>query len=190
MGTGPFNEEWIMTSELETSWLVQLEGKSLLGVRPEYNEHDRVPAVVVSFTDNTKFKVSVKDGVFFEGCLINILRKAQPVYDVVLLVDKEDTYLEVRAETFPMFTLMAQNKRLPEGEFPFHLEKLEGEWKPAAKLKQYDRINFQGQVLEVKQVLHTNQGIELVAYNGAKRMVVPTFAPTTLVEVVHHAGTV
>ena len=178
-----------MTSELETAWLSEFEGKSLLGVRPEYNENDRVPGVMVSFTDNTRYLIQVKGGVFFEGCLINILRKAQPVYDVALVVDKEDTYLEVRAETFPMFVLMAQNKRIPEGEFPFVLTKQDVEWRRADQMKKDEQFVFQGVAIKIKSVYsdHGGERVGFVAYNGDKRMVTPTFANETMLEVVRHA---
>lgn len=109
---------------LEQRWLDMFKGKTLKSVRTKYTDESRIPAVVVSFIDDSAFEISVLDGVYFEGCLINILRKAHEVDEVMVVVDENETYIEVRAKTFPMFILLAQNMQIPAGDFPFEVKEL------------------------------------------------------------------
>lgn len=109
-----------LASTREACWLSQFEGKHLQSIRPI--RHDTpVPSIGVSFTDGTEYLVEIKQGVYFEACLINTLRRAQPVYDVIIERTNHDTVVEVRAQTFPMFELRAVNRTLPVGNFPFRL---------------------------------------------------------------------
>ena len=105
----------------ENTWLSQLQGKTIKGVRPTH-DGGPVPQVNLMFTDGTAFLLSVKPGVFFEGCLINTLRKAQPIHNVVISTRGNDTKIDIRSKTFPLMHLRAVNKELGPGEFPFLLE--------------------------------------------------------------------
>jgi hypothetical protein len=81
-----------------------------------------VPDVNLLFTDDTALTISVKPGVYFEGCLINTLRKAQPIVDVFMTTAGTGSYtVEVRSRTFPLLVLEAVNKDNPTDEFPFML---------------------------------------------------------------------
>lgn len=104
-------------------WLPLFEGKTIRGVRPT---HDRgpVPDVNLLFTDDSAYTISVKPGVYFEGCLINTLRKAQPVTNVLVVSDVlAGAYtVELRSRTFPLLQLLAVNKEIPYEEFPFEIE--------------------------------------------------------------------
>ena len=109
---------------IENSWLSELQGKVLRGVRPTH-ENGAVPQVNLMFTDGTTLVVSVLEGVYFEACLINTLRKAQAIHDVSITTRGRDTKIDIRSKTFPMIHLRAVNKELPAGEFPFVLTKKE-----------------------------------------------------------------
>lgn len=104
-------------------WLAELKGKTLRSIKTEHNRDDSVPSIVIEFTDDTSYTVTVKEGVYFEGCMINTLRKAQPITDLVFLKEGPDTLVEFVADTFPLFILLAVNKKIPVGDFPFWLEK-------------------------------------------------------------------
>lgn len=109
----------LQTPGLEADLVKSLVGKTIRGVRPT---HDRgpVPDVNVLFTDDTAITLSVKPGVYFEGCLINTLRKAQPITEVIVRADGGgDHSLEIRSRTFPLMLLLAVNKELALDECPF-----------------------------------------------------------------------
>lgn len=109
----------LQTAGIDTDLGDLLVGKTLRGVRPSH-DNGPVPDVNLLFTDGTAITLSVKPGVYFEACLINTLRKAQPVVDVILSHDGGgDHKLEVRARTFPLLTLLAVNKELALEECPF-----------------------------------------------------------------------
>lgn len=107
----------------QDDWLVEFKDKVVSALRSKHE--GPVPSVWIEFTDGSKYEVFVRAGVYFEGCMINTLRKAQPITDVLCVSDGADTYLEVAASTFPLFLLLAVNKKIPEGDFPFWLEKRE-----------------------------------------------------------------
>lgn len=109
--------------QTQEEWLAEFKDKTIRAVRSAHV--GPVPSVHVDFTDGSKYEVFVRAGVFFEGCMINTLRKAQPIHDVLVVTDGTDTYLEVSAPTFPLFILLAVNKQIPEGDFPFWLERRE-----------------------------------------------------------------
>jgi hypothetical protein len=111
--------------QIENDWLDELKGKTLLAIRAHHYDNTPVPTVGISFTDGSTYEVISKPGVFFEGCLINTLRKAQPIVDILVIIDRNDTMVEVAADTFPLFMLTAQNKHIPRGEFPFVLTRRE-----------------------------------------------------------------
>jgi predicted CopG family antitoxin len=102
----------------EKHWLSEFQGKTIRGVRPTH-EFGPVPQVNLMFTDGTAYLLSIKEGVYFEGCLINTLRRAQSVSDVVIKFYGKDISLEIRSKTFPMLELRAVAKELPAGELPF-----------------------------------------------------------------------
>jgi hypothetical protein len=105
----------------DTEWLAALEGKTIRGVRPTH-DNGPVPDVNLLFTDDTAFTLSVKPGVYFEGCLINTLRKAQPIMNVLVVTDGFGSWsVEIRSRTFPLMQLLAVNKDNPTDEFPFEL---------------------------------------------------------------------
>ena len=110
------------TSEfIDADWQAMLAGKTIRGVRPTH-DNGPVPDVNLLFTDDTSFTLSVKRGVYFEGCLINTLRKAQPVVSVLTVTDGFGNWsVEIRSRTFPLMQLLAVNKDNPADEFPFML---------------------------------------------------------------------
>ena len=110
------------TSEItEADWQSLLVGKTIRGVRPTH-DNGPVPDVNLLFTDDTSFTLSVKPGVYFEGCLINTLRKAQPIVNVLTVTDGFGSWsVEIRSRTFPLIQLLAVNKDNPTNEFPFML---------------------------------------------------------------------
>jgi len=114
-----------VNTQVEKDWLLDFEGKTIQSLKTRHEENNVVPYVTVEFTDGSKYQILVRDGAFFEGCMINTLRKAQPVVDVMAVVEGDDTIVEVAAGTFPLFMLMATNKRLDAGVFPFWLEQVE-----------------------------------------------------------------
>ncbi len=103
-------------------WNDALLGKTFRGVRPTHS-NGPVPEVVLLFTDGTQATISVLDEVYFEACLINTLRKAQPVAEVNISFTPETTdrayTIEVRSRTFPLLVLRAVNKGRPAEDFPF-----------------------------------------------------------------------
>lgn len=103
-------------------WGSALKGKTIRGIRPAH-DNGPVPVVNMLFTDDSAVTISVVDGVYFEGCLINTLRKAQPIEDVVIRGDETFGHYEiaVRARTFPLLELRAVNKDNRADEFPFVL---------------------------------------------------------------------
>lgn len=106
----------------QADWLALLQGKTIRGVRPTH-DNGPVPDVNLLFTDDTALTISVKPGVYFEGCLINTLRRAQPIVEVVLVGDAVTGIytLTIRSRTFRLLEMMAVNKDLPADEFPFML---------------------------------------------------------------------
>jgi hypothetical protein len=172
---------------IEEEWLRHFKGKTLLSVRPTYSEGSRIPSVTVTFTDASVFLISPREGIYFEGCLINVLRKARPIEKIECEVDPDDCYLEVRADTFPLFILLGQNKRMDDNRFPFNLEELEPatleKWRKAIDLKRGDWIIYEGNAIRVKYTYVRNTGVEIIAYDKRNRMVTPTFGPETLVEI-------
>ena len=115
-------DEIVLEIDAENAWIDKLKGKTLTYIRPHFE--DKTPRVVLHFNDETWYEVSTKPGVFFEGCLVNTLRKAQPIADVVCVRDNVDTYMEVSAGSFPLFILLAQNKQRPADDFPFELKEM------------------------------------------------------------------
>ena len=100
-------------------WLRQLHGKTIRGVRPTH-DNGPVPDVHVLFTDDTALTISVGEGVYFEGCLINTLRKSQPVFAVRGDTDGVGNFtLEIRSRTFPLLVCRARTD--DPDEFPFSL---------------------------------------------------------------------
>lgn len=107
------------SANIDAELATLLVGKTLRGVRPTH-DNGPVPDVNLLFTDDTGLTIKVKGGVYFEACLINTLRKAQPVTDIILLNEGGgDWKLELRARTFPLIKLLAVNKTLPLDECPF-----------------------------------------------------------------------
>lgn len=105
-----------------TDWLPTLYVKTLQAIRPSH-DNGSVPDVNLLFTDGSAFLLSVKPGVYFEGCLINTLRKAQPIANVLAVTGGDgDWCVEIRSLTFPLIMLLARNKDLPHDEFPFELK--------------------------------------------------------------------
>lgn len=105
--------------ELHDQLVTALVGKTIRGVRPTH-DNGPVPDVNVLFTDDTALTLSVKPGVYFEGCMINTLRKSQPITDVVVRADGgADHSLEIRSRTFPLLLLLGVNKELALDECPF-----------------------------------------------------------------------
>lgn len=107
-------------NDADDSWQI-LEGKVLRGVRPTH-DNGPVPEVVLLFEDGTTFTARVLPGVYFEGCLINTLRKAQPITKVTVDTVEARTIVTLRCRTFPLIQLMAVNKELEVGVFPFRLD--------------------------------------------------------------------
>lgn len=110
--------------EIEKDWLLDFEGKTIQSIKTGHEDDNVVPFVTVEFSDGSRYKILVRDGAFFEGCMINTLRRAQPIVEVMVVIEDDDTIVEVAAGTFPLFMLMATNKRLSRGTFPFWLEEL------------------------------------------------------------------
>ena len=105
----------------QNNWLSLLQGKTIRGVRPTH-DNGPVPDVNILFVDGTVATISVKDGVFFESCFVNTLRKSAPIVEAVFLSDGLGSHVvEVRARTFPLIRLGAVNKSIPSDEFPFIL---------------------------------------------------------------------
>jgi hypothetical protein len=117
--------EFVVSKQIEKDWFLDFEGKTIQSIKTKHEENNVVPYVTVEFTDGSQYEIYVRDGAFFEGCMINTLRKAQPVVDVMVVTEEDDTIVEVAAATFPLFMLMATNKRLESGVFPFWLEQVE-----------------------------------------------------------------
>lgn len=105
--------------EHEKLWLNELVGKTIRGVRPVHHDNDPVPTVNLMLTDGSAYSIAVADGVFFEACLINILRRAQRIHDVIITTKHNDTKVDVRSKSFPMLHLRVVNKG--EAEFPLTL---------------------------------------------------------------------
>lgn len=104
-------------------WSEALVGKTIRGVRPTH-DNGPVPDVTLLFTDGTTAIISVLDEVYFEACLINTLRKTQPVVAVNISDDQLDErgyVVEIRSRTFPLLVLRAVNKGRPPEDFPFRL---------------------------------------------------------------------
>lgn len=106
--------------EREKQWLSFLKGKTLLGLRPHRNQGP-VPCVHIQFTDGSTYTVSPVQGVYFEGCLINTLRKARPVTDVMIFQVSGETCIQVESESFTLFELYAQNKWCDSSIFPLEI---------------------------------------------------------------------
>lgn len=104
----------------ESIWMNELGGKTIVGIRP-VRETSPVPQVRMIFTDGSEYLVEPRAGVYFEGCLINTLRRAQPITEVVIERDEDETYVELRAKTFPLLEMRAVNRTLPRAHFPFLL---------------------------------------------------------------------
>lgn len=109
----------------EKSWLSEMEGKTITAVRP-VRPVGPVPTVNLAFADGSEYTVEPKRGVYFEGCLINTLRRAQPVETVDIHRDGRFTLITVEAGEFPLLMLSAENKSLDSKEFPFVLRRLIG----------------------------------------------------------------
>jgi len=103
-------------------WLVEFKGKTIRHMRTLHKDNSVVPSVEIEFIEGDKYEVLVREGAFFEGCMLNTLRKAQPVVDVTWDREGADVCIEVSAETFPLFILLATNKKAPLGTFPFWLQ--------------------------------------------------------------------
>lgn len=112
-----------LTAALDHSeqWNTAFVGKTIRGVRPTH-DNGPVPDVNILFTDDTAVTISVKPGVYFEGCLINTLRKAQPTTGVIVTPLGFGSYcIEVRSRTFPLLQLLATVKEGDLEDFPFVL---------------------------------------------------------------------
>lgn len=117
----------------ETSWLAEFSGKTLHAVRtrrhPKDAMKDSVPWVEVTFTDGSRYEIHIQNGLFFEGCLYNALRKAQPV-DRILFLDRGPRFIiEVKARSFPLFILRSYDEHRKQGPvrmdyMPFTLKKV------------------------------------------------------------------
>lgn len=110
-----------MHEDIEQEWVDQLVGKTVWGIRPHHDDGKDIPKVDLTFKDNARFTLAVKQGTYFEGCLINTLRRSTPVADVLVTSVDGDWMLEVSADNSPLFILTAVNKSLDDEVFPFVL---------------------------------------------------------------------
>lgn len=112
------------TAEKEAEWLALLRNQTIKSVRPQHRDMP-IPTVRVEFERGMVVVFEPKIGTYFEGCLINTLRKAQPLIDVEIVREMNTTYITLQAEHFPLVELIITNKTLPSAEFPFNLRVLE-----------------------------------------------------------------
>jgi hypothetical protein len=107
-----------MHENFERVWTNTFEGKTIKSIRPRHRDGG-APTVDLSFTDGSAFEIAILDGVYFEGCLINTLRRAQPVLSV--LVWRVDYHWTITFEsaTFPLIMLEASNRQRNSTDFPF-----------------------------------------------------------------------
>ncbi len=115
--------------------LEEFQGRTLYSLRPRRPDHtDGKPHVELQFRDGSQYEIHAKLGVFFEGALINTLRKAQPVAAINIedIDDEHDarkTYvnIEFACETFTLFALRARLDAIHKYEpdmFPFLVLKI------------------------------------------------------------------
>lgn len=112
------------TAEKEAEWLTLLRDETIKSVRPQHKDMP-IPTVKVEFESGLIVVFEPKIGTYFEGCLINTLRKAQPLVDVEIVREMNTTYITLHAEHFPLLELIIANKTLPSQDFPFNLRVLE-----------------------------------------------------------------
>ncbi len=101
------------------------EGKTIKNLRPNHDQ--RVPRIDVLLTNKKPLRISVLDGVFFEGALVNCLRRAGKCSNVMYAYGGNRSHVvELRAFTFPMLQLMAVNQGpdLKPTDFPFVVEEI------------------------------------------------------------------
>ncbi len=107
-----------MTAQFE-----DLKGKTIFRITPIHG--DGAPQVRIEFKDRTSYILSVQENVFFEGAMINHLRKAQPIVDVIeSYLGGRDHVVELRARTFPQLQLLARNMTDQPHRSPFELVQL------------------------------------------------------------------
>lgn len=102
----------------ETELLGLFGGLTLNRVQPEWNGSP-VPHVFLGFSGNRIIKVEVDDGVVFQACMINTLRRSQPVCDVVISKKEAHTFVQLWARDFPLVTFLGLNRGRPSKDFPF-----------------------------------------------------------------------
>jgi hypothetical protein len=109
--------------DIGRDWLRRFEHKNIQMIRP-FRDDSPVPEVLLKLTDGAEFIIGVHEGAYFEACLINTLRKRQPI-EAVFVSDNEhgDYYVEVRCATFPLFVLTGVHRETRQ--FPFTIKELE-----------------------------------------------------------------
>lgn len=105
-------------------WFPEFRGKTFKSVRPRSDNGVRVPIVDIHFESGEHFVLAVREGVYFESCMINTMRRAQPVTEVLIYRDNGTWNVEIETLEFPMLFISAQVRDDNFEEFPFKLEQL------------------------------------------------------------------
>jgi hypothetical protein len=105
--------------DIERRWQAELKGKELIGLKT-IHPAGPVPHVQVWLKGGGLYVIKPGENVYFQGCMINTLRKPQPIDLVQIAQEGRDFYVEVWSETFPLFSLIGV-QRGDIAEFPFAL---------------------------------------------------------------------
>ncbi len=104
----------------QTEWLSELKGLTLNNIRTKRDGDDPIPYVYLSFEGDFEYEIRVKKNTYFEGALVNSLRKVKTIDHIEMYEHNGYYIVEVCSRSFALFVLRA---KLNDGnaEFPFEL---------------------------------------------------------------------
>lgn len=108
-------------------WNEEFRGKTLEKITPQYKKNEFIPYVQLEFAGGFQYEIHGITDAYFNGCFINILRKAKPVQYVEVFWSSTDQFeVEVWAKHFMLFALSSTLKKPPfSEEHPLRLFRLE-----------------------------------------------------------------
>lgn len=105
-------------------WEEELRGKTLTSIRPQYKGEDFKPYVRLQFAGDFEYEVHALKAAYFDGCFINILRRAKPIEYVNFDVVNGEVEVEAWSKDFLLFHMSGSFKDSQTEGSPLELFKL------------------------------------------------------------------
>lgn len=113
----------------QQDWAEELCGKTLRAIRGRHKEDGTPFVYMMTEKDGALEHYEIHtshDGIYFEGALINTLRKTAEIVGVNLYEGNYRTTLDIVTKGYPLVILRTMCKEGVEGPFPLTLVRTEG----------------------------------------------------------------